>query len=323
MNEGSNKIISGRKNLHEQIDTFKNVLLGEVVSVQDPNYLGRIKVRVKGPANKGGDDGIPDTELAWCFPLIPKFISTQPKIKEAVYIFTFDKNRQHTDRLYLGPIISQPQQFNFDPYYTSAMAGFTFGSQSPSVSINTIPQLKGVFPDPQDISIQGRFNTDITQKNNEVVIRVGKFESSKPDKVNPFNFKFNNKTQGYFQIKNDAVISLKTDTKEERGTVTNIVSNKINLLTHKDGNPKFNLTNQDNLISDEELSRVLEEAHQLPFGDILLEYLILLKNAFFNHVHNGSTPTELITGNKLSVAEFRLKADELEKRMLSKNIRIN
>jgi hypothetical protein len=104
------------------------------------------------------------------------------------------------------------------------------------------------------------------------------------------------------------------------------VANKINLLTHKDGNPRFDLTNQDNLISDDVLEEILQEAHQLPFGDVLLEYLILLKEALLYHVHNGSgnPATDLTTsGNKQAIAAFKAKADELEKAMLSKNIRIN
>jgi hypothetical protein len=98
------------------------------------------------------------------------------------------------------------------------------------------------------------------------------------------------------------------------------------LITHENGSPRFNVTNQDNLISDDELSRILSEAHQVPFGDILLEYLILMKEALFYHVHNGNgnQATDLtISGNKQSLATFKAKADELEKSMLSKNIRIN
>ena len=34
----------------------------------------------------------------------------------------------------------------------------------------------------------------------------------------------------------------------ERGTVLNVVANKINLITHKNGNPKFDLTNQEKLL---------------------------------------------------------------------------
>lgn len=328
MNDGNNSKYLGRKSDYQtNHNTLNLVQLGEVISIDDPNYLGRIKVRIKGPTNRGGDDGVSDENLPWCFPLLPKLVLTQPKVKEAVYVFIFNMNKEHADRMYIGPIISQPQQLNFDPYYFSALRGFSFGSTQPNVSVETIPDIKGVFPNPEDVSIQGRFNTDITQKPNEIVLRAGKFEASTPSANNPFNFKFNKNTQGYFQIKNDVVLKKATSTeKQENGSVINMVANKINLLSYKDSNPRFDLTNQENLISDEVLEKILTEAHQVPFGDILLQYLILLKEALIYHVHNGSgnPPTDLTTsGNKQAVAAFKAKADELEKAMLSKNVRIN
>jgi hypothetical protein len=51
-----------------------------------------------------------------------------------------------------------------------------------------------------------------------------------------------------------------------------------------------------------------------------------MKECIFSHVHNGNgnPPTDLTaSGNKQSVEAFKKKADELEKSMLSKNIRIN
>ena len=327
INEGNNKSARGEKSPFDTTDNFKSLELGEVISVDDPSYLGRIKVRIKGTRSRGGDDGILDDDLPWCVPMIPKFFSSQPKVSEAVFIFTFSRDKQHADRMYIGSIISQPQQLNFDPFYVTALAGFTFASESPKVSVATIPELKGVFPNPEDISVQGRYNTDITQKPNEVILRAGKFEVVAPTGNNPFPFKFNSKTLGYIQIKNDTVIQPETDSQQEqKGTITNIVSNKINLLTHKDGNPRFDLTNQDNLISDDEMQNILDSAHQLAFGDIVLEYLRLLKDALFLHVHNGNgnPATDLaISGNKPALAIFKLKADDLENQMLSKNIRIN
>lgn len=315
--------LNDRKNLYNLLHYDKNVQLGEVVSIEDGNFLGRIKVRIKGPYSKGGDDGVLDEDLPWCTPMIPKFYSSQPKVGEAVFIFVFSNETIHIDRMYLGPIISQPQQLNYDPFYTSALSSFTFGSETPNKSVNDIPQIKGVFPAPEDISVQGRYNTDITQKTNEVVIRAGKFKSYTPDQSNPFNFAFNARTQAYIQIKNDVQVFPKGDTylpKEESfGTVTNIVANKINLITHADGSPRFNVTNQDNLISDDEMTRILDEAHQLPFGDVLLEYLRLMKDALLFHVHNGNGKPS--SGE--SLVQFRDKAAGLEKAMLSKNIRIN
>ena len=265
--------------------------------------------------------------MPWCFPMLPKHITIQPKLGEVVLVFVFSKQQQHVDRLYLGPIISQLPLLDKDPFLFSALAGFSFGVVEPKISTSQISQIKGVFPNPEDISIQGRFNTDITQKRNEVVIRAGKFVTNTPTPNNPFDFKFNSDTQGYIQIKNDVITTPKSDTQDElKGTVTNIVSSKINLITHLDGSPRFNTTNQDNLISDEELANILATAHQLPFGDVLLQYLILLKEAFFGHVHNGAgnPPTDLtISGNKQSLAAFKAKADDLEKSMLSANVRVN
>jgi hypothetical protein len=55
------------------------------------------------------------------------------------------------------------------------------------------------------------------------------------------------------------------------------------------------VTNNENLISDSELKNIIIEidggAHRLPFGDVLLEYLKLLKEALFSHVHNGNGNT--------------------------------
>lgn len=327
MSEGTNKINREHRFSYDNITNFKYLKYGEVIQNIDNENLGRIKVRIKGSPTAGGDDGILDNDLPYAFPMIPKYFSSVPKIGEAVWIFVFDKNTQHSDRIYIGPIISQPDKLNFDDAKFNAMRGFTFGTSTPNVNTNTIPQLKGVFPDLEDISIQGRYNTDITQKTNEVIIRAGKFELIPKNQNSPYGFQFNSKTQAFIQIKNDVIIEKsKINQDVKKGTITTIVANKINLITHENGTPRFNVTGQDELINDDEMERILTEAHQLPFGDVLLEYLILLKEALFYHVHNGSgkQPTDLTTsGNKQALAIFKSRANDLEKAMLSSNIRIN
>lgn len=324
--DGTNKLARGEKSGYDNFTSFKYLKIGEVVSIDDDFGLGRIKVRIKGSQSSGGDDGISDADLATAFPMIQKHIHSNPKIGETVWVFVFDKTKQHVDRLYIGPIISQLDKLNFDSGRTTALAGFSFGPVTPKMNVRSIPELKGVFPDYEDISIQGRYNTDITQKNNEIVLRAGKFESAPTSQNNPYPFKFNTKTQAYIQIKNEVTISSKDSETKEKGSVTNIVANKINLITHKEGSPRFNVTDQNGLITDDELANILEDAHQLPFGDVLIEYLKLLKEALFAHVHNGNgnPATDLAaSGNKQALATFKSKAEDLEKSMLSKNIRIN
>lgn len=311
-------------------DNFRYLKYGVVDSIQDDEGMGRIKVRVNGSQTVGGDGDIPIEELPWSFPLLPKHLSTIPKVGEVVWVFVMSKTQQNVDRLYIGPIVSQLDKLDGDKFKSGTpLRGFTFGQLTPGAPVLTdettniiIPELVGVFPKSEEISIQGRFNTDITQKNNEVVIRAGKFE---PSDSNVYKIAFNSKTQGFIQIKNGVKIPVDDAESTETGTVTNIVSSKINLLTHKNGSPTITL-NQNDLISDEELTNILKDAHQLPFGDILLEYLRLLKEAIFSHVHNGNgnPATDLsASGNVQAVAALKSQAEDLEKRMLSKNIRIN
>lgn len=324
--DGTNKLSRGVNGTNDSLSSYQYLKIGEVVSVTDELGLGRIKIRIKGSQSSGGDDGVSDSDLPTAFPMIQKHIHSNPKVGETVWVFVLGKAKQHVDRLYIGPIISQLDKLNFDSGRTTALAGFSFGPVSPKVNVKTIPQLNGIFPNYEDVSIQGRFNTDITQKTNEIVLRAGKFESSKPSTQNPYPFQFNTKTQAYIQIKNDVVLTPKESENNERGSVTNIVANKINLITHKEGSPRFNVTDQNNLITDDELAKILEEAHQVPFGDVLIEYLKLLKEALFAHVHNGNgnPATDLASsGNKQALATFKSKAEDLEKSMLSKNIRIN
>ena len=312
-------------------DNFRYLKYGVVDSIQDENGMGRIKVRINGSPTVGGDGDLPTADLPWAFPLLPKHLSTIPKVGEVVWIFVMGKTSQHADRLYIGPIISQLDKLNEDRFSAATpLRPFTFGQLTPGKPVtgidttNTIiPELVGVFPKADEISIQGRYNTDITQKNNEIVIRAGKFQ---PSETNEYKIAFNSKTQGFIQIKNGVKLPISDSSDAtETGTVTNIVSSKINLLTHTNGTPTIAL-NQTDLISDEELKKILKEAHQVPFGDVLLDYLRLLKDAIFSHVHNGNgnPATDLsASGNIQAVAALKSQAEDLEKRMLSKNIRIN
>ena len=314
------KNISGRDTPYNKSQGFQMISIGTVTSVDDPLNLARIQVKLIGSITAGGDKNIDDSDLTWCNPLLPKMVAITPKVGEAVLVFVFNESKTHIDRLFIGPIISQPNMLPKDDYVGTALAGFSFGPTQTTQDIRKRPELIGVFPNVSDISIQGRNNTEITQKDNEIWIRAGKFVTVDRNSETPLGIKLNTTSQSYIQLKNDVKIS-----EGIKGSITNIVASKINLLTHN-GSPSFKLNDRNYLISDEEFEKVLSEAHQVPFGDILLQYLKLLKDALFNHVHNGNgnAATDLTTsGNKQSIAIFKSKADDLENRMLSNNIRIN
>lgn len=317
-------LYTGKEQVLNGFNFWKSIQPAVVESIDDPQGLGRIKVRIAGTALRGGDGNNPNAtdvdELSWCIPLVPKFFTSVPKRGEAVFILTTSDDKKYQDRFYIGPIISQLTSLEKDPI-TTALSVLDAG-QNGGKNVKIIQPINGVFPKDDDIAIQGRNNTDLILRKNEVLIRAGKFTTTDTTTENPYGIKFNDGTQGFIQIRYNAPIS--TTNTSDTGTVLNIVGSKINLIS-KTGSPNYNkLINPDDQISNTQILEILKTAHPIPFGDILLEYLILLKNAFLNHVHNGKKPTDLVVGGtKNDVEIFTKRSSQLENQMLSKNIRIN
>jgi hypothetical protein len=337
---------------------FKSMLLAEVVLVDtipvnqtDPSKKNKdliynsdpyiIRCRIVGSEYDNiftRNDDLPN-----CFPLMPKFNAPIPKLGETVMVFLSDSNDRYSDRFYIGPIISNLTLLNKQTFTAGSTANLSTGFYLPQKDISKVESTKGVYAEydtDNTMVIQGRNNADLVFKNSEVLIRAGKFVENTPDEFNQTN-------PAYVQIKHGFKY---TDESSKNTTVTsyfssggaefepttktisvnNIVADKINLLTHK-GSPIFNLTQRDlgnnttPYITDEELTKILDEAHPLVFGDVLLEYLKAFRSAFENHVHNkfgAAPPTDNITqGN--SVNDFKTLAPKLEGVMLSKNVRTN
>lgn len=308
----SNKYISGSKSIFNG-DSDNNLLntnffKGIVIYNSDPNDAGRIKVRIKGV-----DDSILDGDLPFCFPMLQKFFHVTPKVGEVVFILIPSTKNPFSDRVFFGPIISQPQMLSKDSFIDGATSMLNSGFIKEKASPSSVPENKGVSPNKEDVAILGRDNSDLIFKPNEVIIRAGKFELNTVKGEIP---KFNKLNPSYIQVKHNLNLNNETNKKG----VINIVSDKINLITHKDGSPRFILNNQDSMISKEELNKIINEAHPLVFGDTLVKYLKLLRDAFLNHVHayNGLKPEDLSGTNDI---EECLKFDFDS--MLSKNIRIN
>lgn len=285
---------------------------GKVVSNNDELGANRIKVRISGI-----DDTLTNNDISFSFPMIQKYIHVIPKIGETVMVFIPDMKNPHIDRLYLGPIISQPQMLRGDSELFSSDSALDSGIKAPRPSPNTIPENRGVYPSVDDIALQGRNNSDIIFKDSEALLRAGQYEPTELGEIP----KFNKVNPSYIQLKFDVVLEKGSEKKvEERGSIANIVANKINLLTHKDGSPRFTLNDQTSTITDEEIQKILKEAHPLVLGDTLIEYLKLQRAAFINHVapYPGMKPQDLAGSNHIDkYLEFDLNS------LLSKNVRTN
>jgi len=271
-----------------------------------------IRCKVEGAS---WDKDVAIDNLPNCFPLIPSHLNVVPKVGEAVFIFTFDDDTRYADRFYIGPIISSPLKLKEDTIDKTALASLSISPTSPNVDVNTIKAAQGVFPNFQDVAVQGRDNADLILKENEVFLRAGQH-------VLDNNKIFNKRNPTYIQLKFNAKIkeSENRATPPEYGSVANVVANKINLLTHKEGSPRFTITEQDGYIAEEELIKIIEEAHPLVFGDTLLTYMKTLEKAFMNHVHRfpGLKPTA-INGEDFIKQYLEFPTETI----LSKNIKIN
>ena len=279
-----------------------------------------------------------DLTLANCFPLIPKHLAPIPKEGEYVLIFMYGPDDVYGDRFYVGPIISNPKFLNRQSLENGATAGLSSGLYDPEKDLSKIESVKGIYSEydtNNTFSINGRENADIVFKPSEVLIRAGKFLENKPLEFNQVNPAYIQIKQGFNYVDNinNAIVAATgtgTPSKVKKISVNNIVADKINLITYN-GAPNFNITQRDLLnnttpyITDDELNNILETAHPLVFGDVLLEYLKALRSAFESHVHNhfgAAPPTDNVTiGN--SVADFKNLAPKLEATMLSKNVRTN
>jgi hypothetical protein len=294
-----------------------------------------IRCRIFG-AN--ADNGIVDEILPNCFPLLPKHNAIIPKEGEIVFIFEYGiEGEKNPERFYIGPIISSLNSLINQSLYAGATSGLAISPMDTTQDINKIPETKGVFSEYDSdygYSIDGRDNSDITFKPSEVLIRAGKFTKQinnvTMNKVNPAYIQIKH---GFNYTKPSSNIPLATGTNNvtfsEKISVNNIVANKINLLTYGvDADPEFNLTKRDDnhnktpYIDDEELNKILETAHPLVFGDILMDYLKILEKAFLGHNHNHLGLSTPIQANPL-ISNFITEAPKLREKMLSKNIKIN
>jgi len=104
--------------------------------------------------------------------------------------------------------------------------------------------------------------------------------------------------------------------KSEKSSVINIVANKINFISH-DGEHTFELANPKELITDDEQEKINNEAHPVVYGDVLMEFLELMKKYVQFHVH----PYHGLSADPSTVTTDVLRFD-LNK-ILNKNINTN
>lgn len=286
------------------MDTNYIVRLCKVIKNTDDTDGKRIVVRLFPEDNATNDDNLP-----YVFPLLPKMINITPKVGESVFVFLASPTNADGNRYYVGPVISQPQMMLDDPHDFSARSLLQGSIVSPQVAPSTNPETEGSMPDLEDVAILGRQTADIFLKRKELQLRCGTHSVN-----NTTDLIFNKLDPAYIQMKFHSPVD-----NNEGGTYRshiNIVADKINLLSHQSKTP-FSLTDKTDLISDEEMTKILENAHQLPYGDTLVNFLKLLIKSYSTHSHPYAGLPPVMDDSIIQVINYDLDT------ILSKSIRIN
>lgn len=286
---------------------IQTVRFCKVISVSDDTDADRIKVRLSPEDNSRSID-----EIDYAFPILPKMFHVKPKVGEAVLVLLAVTNDGNSQRYYIGPVVSQDHRLNFDPYFQGADSFLRGAYKKFDVAPRMNPDHNGILPNDNDIVIRGRKNADIQITDDDVRIKAG---VKVVDNANAYNMMFNIKNPSYAKFKYHNA-SLADGSK----STATIVSDKIALLSNKSPN-YFNTTDRKDLITDDELNRVIESAYKLPYGEKLVEFLNAFVDAFVKHTH----PFQMLPPNPAySAALMEKKAQLLDKgEMLSDTVRIN
>lgn len=286
----TNKIsLSGNKSKNDNKTNVLNIYYGYVVSNDDPEDMMRLKVRIDGL-----DNSIDDKDLPYSLPLLPKFFHIIPQVSEAVMVLISNTDKPYNLRKWIGSVISQPQFFEFDPYYYSALNGTEYQRITSQKSLKIIPDGRELHPEKEDVAVIGRYNTDIIQRKKEIILRTGIHDDLDKTKLNK---------------KNPAYVKLNFNS--ENLSTTMLVADRIGIISHKNRN-KYKP-----ILDNNEIDRFFKEASSMAKGDVLLEALKIFREAIINHVHGGTN----LEANNSNIIKS-LKELNLEN-ILSENIKIN
>jgi hypothetical protein len=193
---------------------------GSVINSNDPMMLGRIRAV---PLNEERDkivkafcdtcfDDIPvkqqwSSEDPFLFlPLLPYFMFQTPKNDEFVHIIYYDRNTKFKNQFYIqGPFSSPMSSYletsvSVQNYMLSGKIDSTnVPLKNPQGELTDPIKTKGIYPEPGDNALLGRGSADLILKENEVLLRAGKYED---EILNPKTLpKLNNK-RSFVQLSN-------------------------------------------------------------------------------------------------------------------------
>lgn len=286
----------------------QSIYMGVVTSIYDEYSGNRIRVKLPIDSSVEPKEGYP-----YAFPLLPKTFQVTPKKGEMVIVFLTDPKSRECPRFYIGPIISQPQKLYSDK--VSILDRPTTLINSVSSEMETIEHFRetfGSFPKLNDVALVGRKSEDVILKDDEIDIRCGvrNHADGTDNKSIVGDIIYNTSNPAYIQLKHrrgEGLIS---------NNLINFVGGGINLMSNQDAYPITTYMQNNNNIdvsTDEKISKlpwdddkranelndkkanasfaepdydeIMKKLHQLPYGDILVQILEIIRTAILTHTH--------------------------------------
>lgn len=187
-----------------------------VLDNQDPLMLGRVRARivtdnyedilksVDSPKWNPEKDPWTSRDPLVFNSLLPYFIYQVPKVDELIQVMFLNSDFKYQNQYYIQNNFSSPtstfKEFNFGANKFTG-TGFQVENSKPlknqngTFTDNGIHE--GVFPQPGDNAILGRGSADIVVKQDEILLRAGKF---KGEILQPNVIPVGNSQRGFFQL---------------------------------------------------------------------------------------------------------------------------
>ena len=179
------------------------MFVGECIDNIDPMGLGRIRAILKTENTTDREKSVAETVGVvekWSSrdPFVVRqlgaaFFKSVPKPGEFVHLlYSNSDDKSNKDKFYISGVFSSLTNLSQEPY-ESAVSNSNLGSRNkqqkklrnPNTGIVFESSNKGVYSEPDDISVDGRGSADIVVKDNTVLLRAGKYNGSPSPNVYP------------------------------------------------------------------------------------------------------------------------------------------
>lgn len=237
-----------------------------------------------------------NNEAFFAWPLLPKHLQVIPKIGEMVLIFQSSLDGKNVNRFYIGPLISQDYYLNYCKN-VKGLALLQGDGTKPLCHPSGNPENDGSYPETDTIAIQGRGDSAMWLKDEELRLMCGHKPdwnsiSNEKERADPGNLRFNRENLSYIQMKYG---KFKQNDGTDFNSVINVVADRINLITHNGADKQSDVSVTDNkeLMTTQSINNFTSNGQKMVYGDELVSFLNKFRDVFRDHTHHWSNDPQV------------------------------